>query len=76
MFSKSLAVQKGQQIKEKVDAVHAAIEGISDATERQAAADAFDALHLELNGLARRAARFFDDDIETFSGGNDRPDGE
>lgn len=30
-------------------------------------------LHAMLNGLAQRAADHFGDDIETFSGGNDKP---
>jgi hypothetical protein len=76
MFSKSLAIQKGAEVKAKVDAVHAAIDALPAGPEKDEAQAAFEALHLVLNGLARRAARFFDDDIETFSGGNDRPDGE
>lgn len=76
MFTKNFVRSKAAGIKTRVDAHHAALDALPDGPEKEAALATFTSLHLGLNWLARKAAEVFDDDIETFSGGDDRPDEE
>jgi hypothetical protein len=76
MFTKTFVKAKAAGIKSRVDAHHAALDALPEGPEKEAAQASFNNLHLGLNWLARRAADVFDDDVETFSGGTDRPDEE
>lgn len=76
MFTKSFVRTKAAGVKTTVDEVHAALDALPAGPEADAAKAAFDKLHRRLNWVSRKLADIFDDDIETFSGGNDRPDEE
>lgn len=76
MMSKTLVRAKAASVKVSVDAVHSAIEALPPGPEKDAVADEFDRLHRKLNGAARRISEVFEEPIETFSGGDDRPDEE
>jgi N-dimethylarginine dimethylaminohydrolase len=76
MFTKSLARTKAASIKATVDEHHANLEALPEGSEKIAAIASFDRLHRKLNGAARRVAEVFEEPIETFSGGTDRPDEE
>lgn len=76
MISKTQARTKAASIKASVDDVHTAIAALPPGLERDAVEVAFDRLHRKLNGAARRISEVFEEPIETFSGGTDRPDEE
>ena len=76
MLTKKVARRRARWIKRAVDLHHAALETLPAGPERDAAEASFAKLHALLNGSAKALAEFFDDDISTFSGGTDRPDGE
>ena len=73
MISKTRARTKAASLKASVDEVHAALDALPDGQEKNAANAAFDRLHAKLNGAAKLLADIFEDDIQTFSGGTDRP---
>lgn len=76
MFKKSFVQAKAQGIKGTVDQVHAALNTLPASDEKDAAVAAFDKLHRRLNWVARQLADRYEDDVQTFSGGTDRPDEE
>lgn len=76
MFTKSFVKAKAAGLKATVQEVHTAINNLPTGPEKDIAQDAFQKLHNRLNWVSRKLAEVYEDDIETFSGGDDRPDEE
>jgi hypothetical protein len=76
VISKRKAKAKAASIKATIDNLHAAVEELPPSDGKVEVVTELDRLHRKLNGLARLAADFFDDEIETFSGGTDKPEEE
>lgn len=76
MISKSQARTKAASIKATLTDLEAAIDALPASAEKTAVVLSSERLHRKLNHAARRMADFFDDSIETFSGGTDKPDEE
>jgi hypothetical protein len=76
MFTKTFVRTKAASIKTSVDAVHAAFDALPAGAEKDALGAELERLHAKLNGAAQRAAEIFEDDVETFSGGTDKPSAE
>lgn len=76
MMSKSVVRTKAASVKVSVDEVHAAIDALPDGAGKDLVAEKFQRLHAKLNGAARRLSELFEEPIETFSGGTDRPEEE
>jgi len=74
MISKTAARTKAASIRVSLDAVHASLEDIPAGPEREAAILEMGRLHAKLNGVAHKLAEIFEDDVETFSGGTDKPE--
>jgi hypothetical protein len=74
MMSKSTVRAKAASIKASLDELEQAHAALPDSPETAAAKAAAARLHAKLNGAARRLAEIFEVDIETFSGGTDKPE--
>lgn len=76
MITKTQARVKAASIKTSIDELHHAVEGLPPGEGTEAVDAALNRLHRKLNGAARRLAEIFEEPIQTFSGGDDRPDEE
>jgi hypothetical protein len=74
MISKTVARTKAASVRTTLDALHDAVEALAESPEKAAVETELQRLHAKLNGAAHRLAEFFDDDVETFSGGTDKPE--
>jgi hypothetical protein len=67
---RDVLITKAESIKLSVAEVETAL----DVGDIVTARTAFARLHAKLNGLAHRAADHFGGDVQTFSGGTDKPE--
>lgn len=74
MFTKALARTRAAKIKEELEAFEIAFASIEASPEKEAAQAKLARLHARLNGAAAALAAIFDTDIQTFSGGTDKPE--
>lgn len=74
MISKTQARTKAASVKATLDELEARISALPETQEKADLQSTAERLHRKLNGLARRAAEIFETDVETFSGGTDKPD--
>lgn len=76
MISKQFAQTKAASIKTTLDDLEEAVEALPTGEAKANVEAQVARLHRKLHHAARRLADFFGDDVETFSGGTDKPDEE
>lgn len=74
MLKKSVAMAKATSVKHTLDELHTFVDALGTEDEKVRGQEIVARLHAKLNGLAIRAADFFEDEPAAFSGGRDKPE--
>lgn len=73
MINKTQARIKAASIKETLSELEYEVDALPDSQAKTNVQAQVTRLHAKLNGAAHKLAEFFDDDVQVFSGGTDKP---